>query len=193
MGRPKAFDMDETLGAAMGAFRARGFEATSLKGLESLTGLGAGSLYNAFGSKEALFLAALDHYNERVVKRRIATYLKGESPVRELRALFLSTLKEPGGTTHGCLLTNSAIEFAGSNAPVAAKVEDGFELLERAFQRQCRTARDLGLAPSSLDPRRAALRLLHAYQGLLVLVRSGRRAGLAALVDDTLNGLFQGV
>ena len=192
MGRPKAFDMDETLRAAMGAFRAHGFEATSLKDLESLTGLGAGSLYNAFGSKEALFLSALDHYNERVVKRRIATYLKGEEPVRELRALFLSTLKEADGTAFGCLLTNTAIEFAGASAPVAAKVEDGFGLLERAFRKQCETALELGLAPRSLKPRRAALRLLHAYQGLLVLVRSGRRAGLAALVDDTLDGLFPG-
>src|SRR5690349_6021845 len=129
MGRPRAFDMDAALRTAMGAFRARGFEATSLKDLESLTGLGPGSLYHAFGSKEALFLAALDHYNERVVKGRIATYLKGSSPRKELRALFLSTLEEPGGTAFGCLLTNTAVEFGGRGEAVAAKLEEGFALL----------------------------------------------------------------
>lgn len=190
MGRPRAFDMDSALRTAMGAFRARGYEATSLKDLEASTGLGPGSLYHAFGSKEALFHAALDHYNETIVKGRIARYLKGESPREELRALFLSTLREPGGTAFGCLLTNSAVELRAREEGVAARLAEGFSLLERAFADQCRRAVAKGQAPPKLQPRRAALRLLQAYQGLLVLVRAGRRRGLAAAVDDTLESLF---
>lgn len=175
----------------MGTFRAQGFEGTSMKDLEAATGLGPGSLYHAFGSKEALFLAALDHYNQAVVKRRIETHLKGEAPRLELRALFLSTLKEPGGTAFGCLLTNTAVE-SGGGGQAAAKVREGFALLENAFAAQCHRALALHQAPPSLDPRRAALRLLQAYQGLLVLVRAGRRAGLASLVEDTLDQIFGG-
>lgn len=192
MGRPQGFDREEALRGAMGAFRRKGFEATSMKDLEAATGLLPGSLYHGFGSKEGLFLEALAHYNERVVKGRIATYLRGADPRKELRALFLSTLEERGDRALGCLLTNTAVEFGGASEAVKARLEEGFALLEKAFAAQCRRALELGQAAPGLKPRRAALRLLQAYQGLLVLVRAGRREGLRALVDESLAPFFTG-
>jgi len=193
MARPRSFDADEALRSAMQVFRARGYEGASLKHLETATGLNPGSLYNCFGSKEALFLAALDHYNDTVVRRRIATYLKGDAPLREIRALFISTLDERGGTKFGCLLTNTAVEFSTGSAAVSAKVTEGFALLERAFTAQCERAKAAGSIAPSLDAERLALRLLHAYQGLLVLVRFGRNpAELTRLIDDLMSHVFEG-
>ncbi|MEM8645620.1 MAG: helix-turn-helix domain-containing protein, partial [Pseudomonadota bacterium] len=60
----KQFNEDEALEAAMRAFWQRGYEATSLSDLEAATGLNKSSLYNAFESKEALFVRCLERYSE---------------------------------------------------------------------------------------------------------------------------------
>ena len=62
VGRPRQFDVDQTLDAAMRAFWARGYEATSMADLMAATGLHKGSLYQAFGDKHALFIEALKRY-----------------------------------------------------------------------------------------------------------------------------------
>jgi TetR/AcrR family transcriptional repressor of nem operon len=59
MGRPRSFDEHSVIVAANKAFTNLGYEATSVDDLLQATGLHRGSLYQAFGSKRGLFLAAL--------------------------------------------------------------------------------------------------------------------------------------
>ena len=59
MGRPRSFDEHTVIEAACAAFNDLGYEATSVDDLLHATGLHRGSLYQAFGSKRGLFLAAL--------------------------------------------------------------------------------------------------------------------------------------
>ncbi|MFE9726915.1 TetR/AcrR family transcriptional regulator [Streptomyces sp. NPDC005794] len=62
VGRPRAFDQEAVLEAAMLLFWEQGYEATSLAQLREATGLSSASLYGAFGSKEGLFERAVEHY-----------------------------------------------------------------------------------------------------------------------------------
>lgn len=62
MARPREFDTDTAVRAALYVFWRKGYAATTMKDLEQATGMGRMSLYNAFGSKEELFLAALERY-----------------------------------------------------------------------------------------------------------------------------------
>ena len=61
-GRPKAFDRVAALEAAMLLFWERGFEQTCVDDLAAAMGIQTSSLYSSFGDKEALYLAAVDHY-----------------------------------------------------------------------------------------------------------------------------------
>jgi AcrR family transcriptional regulator len=61
-GRPRAFDRDQALARAMEIFWDKGFEGTSMVDLTSGMGIGAPSLYAAFGSKEELFRQAVALY-----------------------------------------------------------------------------------------------------------------------------------
>jgi AcrR family transcriptional regulator len=62
MGRPRAFDVNRALDCAISVFRERGYDGTSVDALQAATGLTAGSIYKAFGSKRDLFAAAYERY-----------------------------------------------------------------------------------------------------------------------------------
>src|SRR5262249_8230799 len=69
-GRPRSFDREQALRAALRVFREHGYEGTSMSHLqEALGGLSPPSIYAAFGSKEQLFKEATDLY---VAARRAA-------------------------------------------------------------------------------------------------------------------------
>jgi AcrR family transcriptional regulator len=62
IGRPREFDRGAALEAAMFLFWRKGFTATSMNDLCEAMGVRSPSLYAAFGSKEALYLEAVEHY-----------------------------------------------------------------------------------------------------------------------------------
>ena len=64
VGRPRAFDMNEALDRAMEVFWRKGYEGASLVDLTTSMGINSPSLYAAFGSKEGLFRAVLDRYDQ---------------------------------------------------------------------------------------------------------------------------------
>ena len=183
MARPRSFDTDQVLSAAMHRFRQQGYERVSIKDLEQATGLTSGSLYNSYGSKDGLFRAALDHYVETVVKGRIAAFAGLDATLDDLEELFLSIWEMPQADGFGCLVTNSAVEF-GPNAPAFAadKVAAGLDIAADGIRSVL--TRELG--PDMGQSEAAHLALV--YHGVLVLSRSG------ALTDghrDAIRADFQ--
>src|ERR1700704_2217328 len=63
-GRPRSFDLDKALDAAMQVFWQKGYEGASLSDLTHAMGVNRPSLYAAFGDKETLFRKALDRYTK---------------------------------------------------------------------------------------------------------------------------------
>nr|WP_252726498.1 TetR/AcrR family transcriptional regulator [Tritonibacter mobilis] len=170
----------------MAVFRRLGYAGVSIKALEAETGLSSGSIYNSFGSKEALFARAVVHYNQIVVRQRLLTHLQGKPAFAGLASLFESLLDEPGGKAFGCLLTNSAIEFAGQETEASAALRAGFDLLQTGFTEALLTLPQM----TQPDAERGALRLLAFYQGLLVLIRNGHdKEALRATIPPELKAI----
>src|SRR5207244_10784430 len=64
-GRPREFDTEKALDAALLLFWRHGYEGTSLAALTDAMGINTPSLYAAFGNKEELFRRALDRYLQK--------------------------------------------------------------------------------------------------------------------------------
>ncbi|WP_344462890.1 TetR/AcrR family transcriptional regulator [Kitasatospora kazusensis] len=173
MGRRQLWDQAEVLTSAMRLFRRRGYLGASLRDIEEATGLHPGSLYRAFDSKEGLFQAALDAYNDQVVRARVRVHLlEPADPVAGIRSFFTSAFETGLDPDPGCLLTNTAVEsFTVPQA--AAGVQRGLEAIEAGFADALTRARALGRLSAGLDVGVSAAQLLALYQGLLVLVRAG--------------------
>ena len=190
MARPRSFDGATVLRGAMHAFRRTGFAAASIKELEEATGLSAGSIYNSFGDKHGLFDAAFAHYVEAVLRQRIATHADPRLGLAGVRALFHTLLAEPRGERHGCLITNTAIEFGAAEGKRHAAVQRGFEILQAALVERLAQARASGVLAPAIAPAVAAVKLVALYQGVLVLVRSGfDKRQLARAIDLEFDSL----
>ena len=62
MARPREFELQQVAEGLLNTFWLRGYAGTSIADLTAATSLLPGSLYAAFGSKEAMFLVAVDRY-----------------------------------------------------------------------------------------------------------------------------------
>lgn len=98
-GRPRAFDREAALARATRLFWIKGFEATSIADLTEAMGIGAPSLYAAFGSKEALYAEALRHYREN----NEAFVWSGFFSATTAREAVMALLMDSAAALTGCL------------------------------------------------------------------------------------------
>ena len=176
MARPREFEIEQVVAAAMAVFWQNGYRDASLPDLLSGMGITRGSLYKAFGDKRRLFLEALRLYGETVVAPAEAALKDSSRPGRERIAEVFEhvlTMVE-AGDRRGCLLCVAVAGPAAEDAEIAATVENMLGRLRA------------GLLAACGDESRAAT-LLVQYIGLGMLVRSGLSPEtLRASVDGLL-------
>lgn len=123
--RPREFDTDTVLEAAMKAFWNRGYEATSMADLMEVTGLQKGSLYKAFGDKHALFMATLKRYMETILDEMRAVAAQHEHPVKQLEKIMEHMIHKALHTDgcNGCYAVNVLAERSSYDEQAAAMLE----------------------------------------------------------------------
>ena len=173
MARLKEFDENRALAAAVDCFWARGYEATSVRDLVDSMGIGAASLYNAYGDKRALFTRSLERYANRSMRERIARLEAAHRP-REAIAAFLAEIVDRSVKDRdrkGCLLVNSALDVAPHDAAIGKVVAGYLDEIRAFFRRNLAAA---GVA----DADGASAHLLGVLLGIRVLARTGARRRL---------------
>ncbi len=170
MGRKREFDRDEVLDRAIEAFWCKGYEATSVQDLLDEMGINRGSLYDTFGDKHTLFLAAIDRYYDKALA---CTVLRLEAPGNARAAIELAIRDAgicAGADTQrkGCLITNSAVELAPHCGETAGRVARYYRQTEDAFCRAVGRARAEGGIGSRMDDRALARFITCSLQGLQV-------------------------
>jgi len=186
MGRRKTYDRDEITDRAMRLFWERGYHNTSTRDLTDAMDVNPYSLYAEFGSKEALFDAALELYDERVVGRNfgpLETEAAGLAQVVAVLSFFAEV--SHSDTAHlGCLRCNTSTELAPSPESSRASTARFVARLTAAFANALGNARARGeLAQDA--PIDALAASLTAHQlGASVLMRAGVDSALTRAATD---------
>jgi TetR/AcrR family transcriptional repressor of nem operon len=172
MARPREFDEEVVLGAAIQCFWNHGYEATSVRDLVKKTGITSASLYNAFGDKRAFYQRALDRYVEESVGDRIRR-CEELAPREAIAAFFAEILRRSlDDPEHkGCMLVNAALDVAPHD-PDFQKTVAGVLVRIEAFFRSCVEAGQAdGTIMRSLSAETLAYHLLGVLMGVRVLAR----------------------
>src|ERR1700733_15772686 len=109
-GRPRSFDREQALDAAMRVFWKQGYEGASLADLTAAMGINRPSLYAAFGDKEALFRKVLDRYNSGPAAY-VCDALNQPTARRAIERLLQGAADLATGSGHrpGCLFVQGAL------------------------------------------------------------------------------------
>ncbi len=172
MARPREFDADEALDAVMDVFWRQGFEGTSMHDIEAATGLNKQSLYRVFKDKRAMYLAALNRYDQQEVAGAADILAGPGRPRSKFKKLFNAALAPvlEGDDRRGCFLCNASADQGQLDRQTRDFVGAAMNRMLHAF--------DDALATSPVYARKAQARrtlsakLLAGYFGLRVLVRA---------------------
>jgi TetR/AcrR family transcriptional repressor of nem operon len=191
MARPREFDEEIVLEAAVQCFWRRGYEATSVRDLIERTGLTGASLYNAFGDKRAIYLRALDHYVENGIADRIRR-CEELAPREAIGAFFSEILQRSLADRErkGCMLVNAALDVAPHDQEFQKIVAGALVCVEGFFRNCVKAGQDDGTITRSLSAANLARHLLGVLLGVRVLARARpERALLEGVLQVALASL----
>jgi TetR/AcrR family transcriptional repressor of nem operon len=182
MGRTREFDSEDTLDRAAELFWRHGYDVVSIQQLEAATGLGRGSLYNAFGDKEGLFLAALDHYANTYGSQALSCLNDRDvgKGIGRMLAAIIARMAKPGNPP-GCLLTNTSLSHGSHSSRIDADVSGRMESIEGLLHAAITRARNEGQIPANIDPKQLARFYAAVAQSLGVIHKT--QGDVAALRD----------
>ncbi|MDJ0714306.1 MAG: TetR/AcrR family transcriptional regulator [Prochloraceae cyanobacterium] len=171
MARHKEFDREVVLEKAMATFWRYGYEGTSVQTLVENMGINRGSIYDTFGDKRSLFLAAIQHYNEAVVKKLIVALEAPGASKQVIIDRFYNLIDRAVADKDrkGCLLVNTAVEVCPHDADTASQIAADFKRIENAFKKALSRAQEKGELGGDRDVTALARYLTCNLQGLRVI------------------------
>ncbi len=174
MPRPPEFNRDAAIDAAMKLFWVQGYASSSMQQLLDAMGIGKGSFYAAFGSKESLFLECLGRFAERT-RDIVVDARKAGQPLAAIRHFFDATVSAAPRhrLVRGCMMVNSVLELAGVEPALAARASAALDDIEAEFAHCFELAQRAGDYPPERDPKELAAMVMLLNQGLRVASRQG--------------------
>ncbi|BFO10178.1 TetR/AcrR family transcriptional regulator [Serratia rubidaea] len=166
-GRPREFDDQEVIQAAREAFWQNGFEATSAQMLVECTGLGRGSLYAAFGSKEQLYHKALESYHQESIDFHQSIFSSAGTVKQRLHTLLQKGTEIDLGDVerNGCMAIFSPLERAAKDDRVQQLSRAYIKRLEGMFAALFQQGITSGEFPAHKDAAEMAMAFMCAYFG----------------------------
>jgi len=191
-GRPRAFDREAALAQATRLFWLKGYEATSMSDLTQAMGIGATSLYAAFGSKEALYAEALRHYGDTYNGLIWSNFFSAGTAREAVESFLLDSSAALTGSLcdipRGCMVSLSSVGSEG-HAELGKLVRSArATTLNRLKARLSQAVVDREI-PASVDLHALARFVQTIQNGMSILARDGAsRAELEAVTQVAMLG-----
>lgn len=192
-GRPRSFDKERALDAALRVFWEKGYDGASLSDLTAAMGINRPSLYAAFGDKEALFRQVLERYEQGPVAY-IAEALGEPSARRGVEKMLYGTvaaLTRPH-SPHGCLLVQGALACGDESSAMRKELATRRSAGEVALRKRLKKAKEDGELPAAADPANLARFYMAVMHGMSVQAAGGANRAALESVAETALGAWPG-
>jgi AcrR family transcriptional regulator len=146
-GRPKAFCEEKALEAAMHVFAEKGYEGASLSDLTSAMKINRFSMYSSFGNKEALYVKAMERFNQARREGVIGT-LAGTSARDSVEKLLRNSVSRFTDPEHGnCFVTQAPLAPEEASPETRALMARRRAEVEQAMRKRFERAIEEGELP----------------------------------------------
>jgi TetR/AcrR family transcriptional repressor of nem operon len=175
IGRPREFDSEQALDAAMHLFWRQGYEATSMQNLLDAMNLSKSSLYQTFGSKHDLFQRCLQQYRHMMTTglvEELEQAATGRAFIERFFTAMAEKMKNPDNRI-GCLVMNTASELAQRDEEIAKAIKQGTESFIKVFYTAVKQAQQEGEIPKDKDAQSLAHYLMSSLAGLNSMAKAG--------------------
>jgi TetR/AcrR family transcriptional repressor of nem operon len=190
MPRPREFDESAVVAAARDEFWTRGYTATSVDDLTTVTGLGKGSLYGAFGDKHGLFVRALDDY---VISAVESVRAQLRDPTRSAYDRLTGHLRDQAKAVaadtsrRGCMMAKAAAELGATDDAVERTIEQAYAIWRGELADCIKQAQLDGAIDGNTSPQALAITLLAFMRGLEALHKGGAKpAQIKSAADEMI-------
>jgi len=173
----------------MELFWRKGYEATSIGDLVEHLEIGRQSLYDTFGDKHALYVAALDRYREQFGEQ-VSGAFAADGPIKDVLRTIMRVVADKAAArpSQSCMLLGAVAERGPEDNDVKKRFCSNTSVLERALAQRLARARDRGELDSDHDDRALSRYLTNAMYGLQLLARGGAdRKHVDQVIDVTLS------
>jgi AcrR family transcriptional regulator len=180
------FDREEVLQKAMNLYWEKGFNATSMRNLQDVVNLKAGSIYATFGSKEELYKEALNYYADTFVEMMNDIASSSESAHQALIAITKKSVLESAETAPSgiCMLTKTISELTDENSDLLEEAQRLLEKSEQAMALIFRQALERNELVSQLSANELAKHLQIQIIGMRSYLKgSGDKQGMERNID----------
>jgi AcrR family transcriptional regulator len=187
-GRPRSFNKEQALDAALRIFWEKGYEGASLSDLTAAMGINRPSLYAAFGDKESLFRQVLERYERGPTAyfHEAMSEPSARQAVERLLKSTVSTLTCPQNP-RGCLLVQGALACGDQSEPLRKELAERRAEGEAALRKRLKKARDEGELPAAASPAELARFYMAVLHGMAVQAAGGAtRAALDSVADTAM-------
>lgn len=192
IGRPREFDAEQALDAAMHLFWRQGYEATSMQNLLEAMNLSKSSLYQTFGGKHELFQQCLRQYRNLMTtgfRQELDVAASGREFIEDFFMSLVDKMKDPANRI-GCLVMNSASELAQRDEEIAKAIKLGTESFIKVFHSAVIRAQQEGAISKSKDAQSLAHFLMSNLAGFNAMAKAGAsQSVLKNIVKEILRSL----
>ena len=188
-GRPRQFEDKEIIDAAITVFSSNGYAGTSAQNLCDVTGLGRGSLYNAFGSKQALYEQALLRSHEQTMAAQLSILTQPGLFKERLRSLLFWGIAEDLSQSeqHEAMVLFSALERGDKGHVVSSLNLEYRQRLEKSLLTVFVEGQINGEFSNKTSALEMARGFLAGNYGLRVL---NKNTSDKSFLEDVVNGLL---
>ena len=182
------FNREETLENVLKVFWEKGYMATSMQDIVDASGLNRSSIYNSFGSKEALYLEALKQYQIHQKSYTAACRACSPSAFQQLKAFFDNMIPSilDDKNPKSCFYLNAATELNSLDANAKQLLQGNKEQFEGMLKDLVVIAQAAGEIKASLDPSATAALLYNLISGIRINSSlNPDRTYLQNLIDTT--------